>query len=260
KYFTMNSYKDYMDPGFQPQIITIARLREILDAHNIHYTGREKKAGLIRIFNTQIRPLIPLREKETGLTLTSEIKPDSYSVRSSPRRWSITFRYGVVFVMLTILIGFLMNYDLGASFCDDADFSNVSVNYDGVPKATCIPCPSHVHCSKDNAISCDKGFILVSSSIQWLKPFTSRCILDLSLARKVKMYTELLKSIVAEETGKFECENGLRENLLFQNLLVPLRNKKLVIMDTDQDFEMFTRLALEYLKSDDDVEVTYEKE
>ncbi|KAF0504373.1 hypothetical protein F8M41_019549 [Gigaspora margarita] len=132
-------------------------------------------------------------------------------------------------------------------------------NYSGVLGATCTPCPSNAHCSKDKIISCDKGFILVSSSIHWLKPFTSRCILDLSLARKVKKYTELLKSIAAEETGKVECENGLRENLLFQNLLTPLRNKKFVNMDTDQDFEMFTRLALEYLRSDDDIEVIYNR-
>ncbi|RIB06636.1 Man1-Src1p-C-terminal domain-containing protein [Gigaspora rosea] len=238
----MNSYKDYLDPGFKPQKITIARLREILDAHNIHYTGREKKAGLIRIFNTQVRPLI--RVKETELTtLTSEIenKPSSYSVRSSPRRWSIN--YGVIFAMLIILIGFLFKYDLGTRFCDDTEFSNVSVNYSGVPSATCTPCPSNAHCSKDKIISCDKGFILVSSSIHWLKPFTSRCILDLSLARKVKKYTELLKSIAAEETGKVECENGLRENLLFKNLLILLLKKKFVNM--------------EYLKSDDDIEVIY---
>ncbi|CAG8690798.1 24245_t:CDS:2 [Gigaspora margarita] len=249
----MNSYKDYMNPGFQPQKITIARLREILDAHNIHYTGREKKAGLIRIFNTQVRPLV--RVKETGLTtLTSEIKnkPYSYLVRSSSRRWSIN--YGVIFAILIILIGFLFKYDLSTRFCDDTEFSNVSVNYSGVPRATCTPCPSNAHCSKDKIISCDKGFILVSSSIHWLKPFTSRCILDLSLARKVKKYTELIKSIAAEETGKVECENGLRENLLFKNLLIPLR-KKFVNMDTDQDFEMFTRLALEYLRSDDDIEI-----
>ncbi|CAG8563314.1 7745_t:CDS:2, partial [Racocetra fulgida] len=71
----MGSYDDYyMNPKFDPQKVTIAQLREILDAHNVHYTSGEKKADLIRIFNKHVRPLIPsLREKKTR---ASKIKND----------------------------------------------------------------------------------------------------------------------------------------------------------------------------------------
>ncbi|CAG8763930.1 1867_t:CDS:1, partial [Dentiscutata heterogama] len=80
----MKSNKDYyMDPNFLPQKVTMARLREILDTHDISYTGKEKKAGLIKIFNTQIQPLIPsLREKEMKNQSLSESIATSSGISS----------------------------------------------------------------------------------------------------------------------------------------------------------------------------------
>ncbi|CAG8652909.1 19027_t:CDS:2, partial [Cetraspora pellucida] len=246
----MGSYDDYMNSKFDPQKITIAQLREILDTHNVHYTGGERKADLIRKFNKHIRPLIPsLREKKS---LASKLSNDpflSHSVYLSPCRLSII--HVVIFAML---------FSFGFAIIYNDEFSNISTNYDKVPRINWFPCPSNAYCSNDKIISCDKGFVLVSSSIPWLKPFTSRCILDNSLARRVKKYTELLKDIAAKETGRIVCETGLHEHLSFQNLLIQLRNQKLVNMDTDQDFELITRIALEHLKFDDNVEVIYKKD
>ncbi|CAG8578949.1 28080_t:CDS:2, partial [Racocetra persica] len=244
----MGSYDDYyMNPKFDPQKVTIAQLREILDAHNVLYTGGEKKADLIRIFNKHVRPLIPsLLEKKTR---ASKIKNDSlrsHSIHLLTRRWSII--HVVIFAML---------FSFGFAIIYNDEFSNVSTSYERVQKTNWIPCPSNAHCSNDKIISCDKGFVLVSSSIPWLKSFTSRCILDHSLARRVKKYTELLKNIAAKEAGRIECETGHRKNLSFQKLLIQLRNRK---FDTDQDFELLTRIVLEHLKSDNDVEVIYKKE
>ncbi|CAG8731483.1 16409_t:CDS:1, partial [Racocetra fulgida] len=61
----------------------MARLREILDAHDISYNGKERKAGLVEIFNTQIRPLIPsLREKEMKNQSLKENKATSSGASS----------------------------------------------------------------------------------------------------------------------------------------------------------------------------------
>ncbi|CAG8618860.1 4296_t:CDS:2, partial [Scutellospora calospora] len=292
----MESYKDYyMDPNFLPQKVTMVQLREILDTHNISYTGKEKKAGLIEIFNTNIRPLIPsLREKEMKNQLKKNIATSSITSASmnidyskindentNVRNKMIFYTFGnfnpiefitsqlslhrrTIIIYTTVFIMFIFgsltiyNIPIGyiqskmvSGFCDSQLLeSNETV---------CVPCPPNSHCSKGKITSCDENFMLASSSIHWLKPFTSRCILDLKHARKVKKYTELLKHIAIKENGNIECESGYRENLLFKNLLTRLRNEKLPLQDTDKNFEIFSQLALKNLRSDDDIKVIDEK-
>ncbi|CAG8482638.1 9469_t:CDS:2, partial [Dentiscutata heterogama] len=159
--------------------------------------------------------------------------------------------YIAIFVIL-IFGSLIKYYKMGAGFCDSKLRENTE---NSLFEDNCIPCPPCTHCSKGKVNSCDEGFELVSSSIHWLKPFTSRCILDLNRERRAKEYTRLLKSIVFEEIGKNECECDHREFLLFQNLLILLRNKKLPLQDTDQNFKTFAQLALENLRSDDHVKV-----
>ncbi|CAG8591700.1 2296_t:CDS:2, partial [Cetraspora pellucida] len=300
----MKSNKDYyMDSNFLPQKVTMARLREILDAHDISYNGKEKKAGLVEIFNTQIRPLIPsLREKEmknqslmeniatssgtsshsdqiiSKVASTSTSRNIEYSkinnkrqsngifgnlnifelfelIKSQLSRRGWKFTYATVF--LTLIFGLLIKYyiqsNMVTSFCDNQLRGNTKNSFF---EANCIPCPPYAHCSKGKITSCDEGFALASSSIYWLKPFTSRCIFDFNRERKVKVYTKLLKSIAIEEIGKTECESSPREVLLFQNLLVLLRSKKLPRQDDEKKFKIFSQLALENLRSDDQVKTS----
>ncbi|CAG8816478.1 6199_t:CDS:2, partial [Racocetra persica] len=115
---------------------------------------------------------------------------------------------------------------------------------------------------KGKITSCDEGFVIKSSSIHWLKPFTSRCILDLDWEYKITKYTELFKKISAEETGKVECGNGDREGLLFQNLIILLRQKKLPSQDTEENFKKLAQTAFKNLTDPkhNDVEIVDERE
>ncbi|CAG8668195.1 8354_t:CDS:2, partial [Cetraspora pellucida] len=203
-------------------------------AHDIRYNGKEKKAGLVKIFNTQIRPLIPsLREKEMkNQSLMENIATSSGTSSHSDQ---------------------IISRVASTSTSKNIEYSKI--NNKRQSNANCTPCPPYAHCSKGKITSCDEGFALASSSIYWLKPFTSRCIFDFNRERKVKEYTKLLKSIAIEEIGKTECESSPRENLLFQNLLVLLRSKKLPRQDAEKNFKIFSRLALENLRLDDQVKV-----
>ncbi|CAG8645630.1 8257_t:CDS:2, partial [Scutellospora calospora] len=376
----------YMDPDFLPQKVTMARLREILGEHNVHYTGSEKKADLVALFDSSIRPLIPsLRKREEELknyrtkteaelarsaerkTKTSRKSADSSSenpqttpkpsrsskrtskgkikaiinesellseestdietpsikVRaiapdltpkindkgrlypeisnskrvkednSTNRREAVAYAFrnpnhiptrqinrqpspeliksqirssgwktilSLFFVIL--LIGAYARFKMEIGFCNSDTVKGGGGTEDEKSffEITCTPCPPYAHCSEGKITSCDEGFVFTSSSIHWLKPFTSRCILDLDRAQKIEKYTKLLKKIAAEETGKVDCGSGERENLLFNNLLIPLRQKKLPFQDTDENFEKFTQIALKNLRSDDDIEIVDEKE
>ncbi|CAG8443749.1 951_t:CDS:10 [Cetraspora pellucida] len=372
----MDPYKDYyLDPGFLPQKVTMARLREILGEHNVHYTGNEKKAELVELFNKQIKPLIPsLREQEqelenyrikteAELTKSAERKakpsrksvaassetpqttpkpsrsskrnskgkvkavinetellseestdvdsktikvrsiapnlvPDltprindkgrlypelsnSKSIRednsinrrvikednSTNRREAMAYAFRnpnymptrqinrqpspeliksqtkprglkttLTLFFIILMIGTYAKIKMELGFCDGSPNAAGGGNTE-TPffEITCTPCPDHAHCSEA----------------------------DLVREYKIEKYTELLKKISAEETGKVECGNGDRERLLFQNLTILLRQKKLPSQDTDDNFEKFAQAALKNLRTDpyvDDVEIIDERE
>ncbi|CAG8491137.1 1420_t:CDS:2 [Cetraspora pellucida] len=402
----MDPYKDYfLDPGFLPQKVTMARLREILGEHNVHYTGNEKKAELVELFNKQIKPLIPsLREKEQELenyrikteaeltksaerkaktsrksvasspetpqttpkpsrsskrnskgkvkavvnetellseestdvdsrtikvrSIAPDLVPDltprindkgrlypelsnSKSIRednsinrrvikednSTNRREAVAYAFRnpnymptrqinrqpspeliksqtkprglkttLTLFFIILIIGTYAKIKMELGFCDGSPNAAGGGNTESETpffEITCTPCPDHAHCSEGKITSCDEGYIVTSSSIHWLKPFTSRCTADLVREYKIEKYTELLKKISAEETGKVECGNGDRERLLFQNLTILLRKKKLPSQDTDDNFEKFAQAALKNLRTDpyvDDVEIIDERE
>lgn len=48
--------QEYLEPDWDPNSVTIPRLRAILVAHNISYPASAKKAALIEIFNTSVLP------------------------------------------------------------------------------------------------------------------------------------------------------------------------------------------------------------
>ncbi|KAM0819511.1 putative Man1-Src1p-C-terminal domain-containing protein [Seiridium cardinale] len=47
---------DYLQPGFDAKSLTIPRLRSVLVAHNVSYPGNAKKAQLVDLFDSQVRP------------------------------------------------------------------------------------------------------------------------------------------------------------------------------------------------------------
>ncbi|KAF0453415.1 Man1-Src1p-C-terminal domain-containing protein [Gigaspora margarita] len=386
----MDPYKDYyMDPGFLPQKVTMARLREILGEHSVHYTGSEKKAELVELFNKHILPLVPsLRKKEeelksyrtrteAELAKSAERKPKktrkssvassetpqttprssrsskrtskgkvkdivneseplseeltdvdskTITVRSivpditpsktndkgrlypeipipkrvkedhtTNRREAVAYAFrnpnymptrqinrqpspeliksqtkprglktALLIFFVIFIIGAYARFKMEIGFCDGSsnttdDESTESEN--SLFKISCAPCPPKANCSEGKITSCDEGFVFTSSSIHWLKPFTSRCILDFDRVQKIEKYTKMLTKISAEETGKVICGYEDRENLLFQNLQQLLRQKKLPFQDTDENFEKLTQIALkDFLRSDDGLEIVDERE
>ncbi|CAG8492872.1 5193_t:CDS:2 [Gigaspora margarita] len=372
----MDPYKDYyMDPGFLPQKVTMARLREILGEHSVHYTGSEKKAELVELFNKHILPLVPsLRKKEeelksyrtrteAELAKSAERKPKktrkssaassetpqgkvkdivneseplseeltdvdskTITVRSivpditpsktndkgrlypeipipkrvkedhtTNRREAVAYAFrnpnymptrqinrqpspeliksqtkprglktALLIFFVIFIIGAYVRFKMEIGFCDGSsnttdDESTESEN--SLFEISCAPCPPKANCSEGKITSCDEGFVFTSSSIHWLKPFTSRCILDFDRVQKIEKYTKMLTKISAEETGKVICGYEDRENLLFQNLQQLLRQKKLPFQDTDENFEKLTQIALkDFLRSDDSLEIVDERE
>ncbi|KAI5961322.1 hypothetical protein KGF57_001745 [Candida theae] len=47
---------DYLQPGFDPSSVTVAKLRNILNSHNVLYPSSAKKSELVEIFQDEIAP------------------------------------------------------------------------------------------------------------------------------------------------------------------------------------------------------------
>ncbi|CAG8786507.1 3794_t:CDS:2, partial [Dentiscutata erythropus] len=188
-------------------------------------------------------------------------QPSPELIKSQTKPRGLKTAFILFFVILTI--GAYTRFKMEIGFCDGpsstADGGSAE-SEESLFEIACTPCPPKAHCSEGNITSCDEGFVFTSSSIHWLKPFTSRCIPDVERAKKIDMYTKLLKKISAEETGRVICGYEDREHLLFQNLLRILRQKKLPFQDTDENFERLTQIALKDLKSDDDLEIIDERD
>ncbi|CAG8691033.1 11176_t:CDS:2, partial [Acaulospora morrowiae] len=428
----MDSFKDYyMDPDFDPRKVTIPRLREIFLLNGVHYTGNERKADLVSMFEDHIRPRIPeLRREEKELKQKAEqhrsaekrrrhsrtksldvpktpetqkstgkrgtgrgkqknkgkvmsveeenipdtptpifsdqnfeplvpdddeqmpvaevstndrdanrnqrdkkrdVSPDerakgqTYSVRNvsftevpklypevskSPneeehqpvRREAIAYAYRnpnriprsqisrilppdvdfsalepssskgwlFIFTILLFLTGavfMMIRIRVEIGFCDSGDsLNNTLSNVFDIPEddknfieSNCAPCPPHGHCSDGRLVSCDEGYAVSSSSLDFLRTFTSRCVVDLNRVQKIEKYTRLLKDVVAVETGRMKCGAGGSELVLFESLKGNLRAKKLPSHDSEVDFEKYTLLALERLRTDEDVEISTEE-
>ena len=51
-----DSEVDYLQPGFDPQTVTMPRLRSILVTHNVSYSATAKKQALVDLFSSEVAP------------------------------------------------------------------------------------------------------------------------------------------------------------------------------------------------------------
>ena len=61
---------NYLEPGFNPQDSKVSELRRILAENNVGYPSKAKKAVLIKLFESSVKPKIgELRKKQNDIII-----------------------------------------------------------------------------------------------------------------------------------------------------------------------------------------------
>lgn len=171
------------------------------------------------------------------------------------RKQKIRLSSGIIFLIFTVTtVIVLLSLKAQIGFCDSVkpDYKEVEDSQSSsqfVINLMCTQCPPKATCSNGIITECEKGFKRETSFFRLAKPYYTHCAIDKDQMTKARKYTKEFKEIIAREMGRVTCGYEDKDNMLYENLILQLKD----IMPL-QDYK-YINVTYETICEDDDINI-----